>query len=415
MSEARGTSGAGGMDGTAGTSERANPVRQALAITWVNLVRTARDRQGLFFIIVLPLILIIVLGVTYGGQGSARVGLVDADGGPFATELASDVAANQDLRIDLRRYSTVADLADAVARGFVEFGLAIPADYDTTLSGGDTATLSYLSPKTTISSAVRPIVERAVAAQAALVRSARFAAQASRISFDQALAAARSARAGTPGVAVAVESVATSATAGVSGYSIGAQSQVILFMFLTALTGAVELITTRQLGVSRRMLSTPASSSTIILGEGAARVILALFQGAFIVVASALLFSVDWVDPAATTAIVVAFAFVSGGAAMLIGVAARNPSQAGALGPALGMMFGLLGGTMVPPEVFPDTMRTLSHITPHAWAMDAFRKLSFDNATLVDIVPQLLVIAGFAVVLLGFASWRFRRVLASGG
>jgi ABC-2 type transport system permease protein len=79
------------------------------------------------------------------------------------------------------------------------------------------------------------------------------------------------------------------------------------------------------------------------------------------------------------------------------------------------MMFGLLGGTMVPPEVFPDAMRTLSHVTPHAWAMDAFRKLSFDNATLVDIVPQLLVIAGFAVVLLGFASWRFRRVLASGG
>ncbi len=116
----------------------------------------------------------------------------------------------------------------------------------------------------------------------------------------------------------------------------------------------------------------------------------------------------------ATTAIVVTFAFVAGGAALLIGVVARNASQAGALGPALGMLLGLLGGTMVPPEVFPDAVRTLSHVTPHAWAMDAFRKLSFDDAGLSDIVPELLVMAAFAVVLLGLASWRFRRVLASG-
>ena len=39
-----------------------NPVRQILAITRVNLVRAARDRQSLFFILVLPMILIIVLG-----------------------------------------------------------------------------------------------------------------------------------------------------------------------------------------------------------------------------------------------------------------------------------------------------------------------------------------------------------------
>jgi ABC-2 type transport system permease protein len=215
-------------------------------------------------------------------------------------------------------------------------------------------------------------------------------------------------------VAVVVESVATLATASVSGFSLGAQSQVILFMFLTALTGAVELITTRQLGISRRMLSTPTSVRTIILGEGIGRVGLALFQGSFIVIASALLFNVEWANPVATAAIIVVFSFVAGGAALLIGAIAANASQAGALGPALGMLLGLLGGTMVPAEVFPEAMRTASHLTPHAWAMDAFRGLLLRGETLGDILPQLAVLAGFAVVLLTLAVWRFRRALVAG-
>lgn len=387
---------------------------KALAIARANMVRTARDRQGLFFIVLLPMILIVVLGITYGGQGSARVGVMGADGGPFASELATDIAATKDARIEIRSYGTVADLRDAVARGFVEFGLAIPAGYDAALRSGGAASLEFVAPPTTASGAVRSTVERAVAAQSALVRAARFAAAQDGVSLDDALAAARTSRATAPGVAVVVESVATSSTAGVSGFSLGAQSQVILFMFLTALTGAVELITTRQLGISRRMLSTPTSVRTIILGEGVGRVGLALFQGSFIVIASALLFNVTWVNPVATAAIIVVFSFVAGGAALLIGAIAANASQAGAIGPALGMLLGLLGGTMVPAEVFPEAMRTASHVTPHAWAMDAFRGLLLRGETLVDILPQLAVLAGFAVVLLTLAVWRFRRALVGG-
>jgi ABC-2 type transport system permease protein len=387
---------------------------KALAIAWANLVRTSRDRQGLFFIVLLPMILIVVLGITYGGQGSARVGVADADGGPFARELATDIGATTDARIEVRSYGTVADLRDAVARGFVEFGLAIPAGYDAALRSGGTASVEFEAPPTTASGAVRSTVERAVAAQSALIRAARFAAAQDGVSLDVALAAARASRASAPGVAVVVESVATSATAGVSGFSLGAQSQVILFMFLTALTGAVELITTRQLGISRRMLSTPTSVRTIILGEGIGRVGLALFQGSFIVIASALLFNVEWANPVATAAIVVVFSFVAGGAALLIGAIAANASQAGAIGPALGMMLGLLGGTMVPAEVFPEAMRTASHLTPHAWALDAFRGLLLRGETLVDILPQLAVLAGFAAVLMTLAVWRFRRALVAG-
>ncbi len=303
-----------------------------------------------------------------------------------------------------------------MARGYVEVGLVIPAGYSLDLTAGRDVSVDLVTAGTPVSSAVRTTVERAVADQAALVRAARFTAELTGVPFQQALATARASAAQAAGVGVGVESVASSTTtSGTTGFDLGAQSQVILFMFLTALTGAVELITTRQLGISRRMLATPTGPWTIIVGEGLARVLISLFQGTLIVVASALLFGVNWTDPIVTAAIVVAFALVSGGAALLVGTLASNTSQAGALGPALGMLLGLLGGTMVPAEVFPDVMRTISHVTPHAWAMDAFRAVSLHGAGLVDVLPQLAVLLGFAAVLLTVSVVRFRRVLLSGG
>ena len=79
------------------------------------------------------------------------------------------------------------------------------------------------------------------------------------------------------------------------------------------------------------------------------------------------------------------------------------------------MLLGLLGGTMVPSEVFPDAMRTLSHVTPHAWAMDAFRTLQLDGGGIGAILGSLTVLLLFAVVLLTLAVARFRQVVLAGG
>jgi linearmycin/streptolysin S transport system permease protein len=386
---------------------------KVLAIARANLLRTTRDRLGLFFILVLPMILIVVLGLTYGGFNSARIGIADADGGPLATEVVDGIELGG-IDLAIRSYGDPDDLRDAVRRGFVEVGLVIPAGYDATLRAGGEAPLEVVAQASSLASAVRSAVDESISHQATLLRAARFAMDAAGLDFDAALATARSQESAAPGVAVAVDSVSESA-AGPSGFTIGAQSQVILFVFLTSLTGATELILTRQLGISRRMFATPTGAWTIIAGEGLGRVGFALFQGFFIVVVSALAFGVDWVDPLATSAIVVAFGLVAAGAAMLIGALAANASQAGAIGPALGMMLGLLGGTMVPADVFPAVMRTASHITPHAWAMDAFREMLLDGAGLLQIVPQLGVLLGFAAVLFAVAVFRFRRVVTGGG
>lgn len=142
-----------------------------------------------------------------------------------------------------------------------------------------------------------------------------------------------------------------------------------------------------------------------------ARIAFALAQGVFIVGASALMFGVTWGDPMSLAAVVLIFSLVAGAASMIVGAVAANPSQAGAIGPALGMLLGLLGGSMVPLEVFPPTMQTVARLTPHAWAMDALAAASQPGNTVVDILPELGVLLAFAVVFFAIAVTRFRRAL----
>lgn len=58
----------------------------------------------------------------------------------------------------------------------------------------------------------------------------------------------------------------------------GASTQLLLFIFLTSLSGAVWLIETRRLGIARRMLFTPTSTRTILGGQVLGRLAIALVQ-----------------------------------------------------------------------------------------------------------------------------------------
>jgi ABC-2 type transport system permease protein len=161
------------------------------------------------------------------------------------------------------------------------------------------------------------------------------------------------------------------------------------------------------------MLSTPTSVRTILLGEGLGRLGVALVQALIIVVGSALAFGVGWGDPLAAALVVLAFCLVGSGAGLLLGSTLSNEQQTVALSLLLGLGLAAIGGSMVPLEVFPDTVRTLAHVTPQAWGNDAFSELLRHDGGVADVLPHVGVLAGYAVVLLTLATWRLHRTLTS--
>jgi ABC-2 type transport system permease protein len=54
-------------------------------------------------------------------------------------------------------------------------------------------------------------------------------------------------------------------------------------------------------------------------------------------------------------------------------------------------------------------MRSVGHVFPHAWAMDAFIQLIFGHEGLTGVLAPLGALAGFAAVLLLLATTRLRR------
>jgi linearmycin/streptolysin S transport system permease protein len=382
---------------------------KVLAIALANMKRLFRDRLGLFFIFVLPIVLIIVLGAAFGGGVTPKLGVVGGAGGRLAEELRSGLDDVRD--VEVVDYSDRAPLLDAVEHGVAEGGLFIPSDYDERLlEGGDVEVSFVARPGSFLAFSLRTAAQTEIDEQSARIRAARFATEEVGGGFEQNLERAEAVTAGVPDVRVSTDfAQEDAAEVENSQFAFPAAQELLLFMFVTSLSAAAQLIQTRQLGVSRRMISTPTSVRTVILGEALGRFGVAILQGLFILVFSALLFGIDWGDPLATGLVVILFALVGAGAAMLVGATFRNDEQANSVGLLLGLGLAALGGCMVPLEVFPRTMETVAHITPHAWAVEGMTDIVLDRAGVSDVSLQLGVLLVYAVVLLTIATWSLRR------
>ena len=389
-------------------------MRAVYEIGRVNLLRALRDRTNLFFVFLLPLIIIVALGAAFGGAGISRLGVVAVDAGPLGDELVSIIESG-DVEVDVRERTTLAQLEEGVEDGKLEFGLLIPPGYDESLRAGQPVELVVVARPEGVFAALGQGIDTAVSEQSARIRAAQVATEYAEVDFDSALEQARAAQSTLAGISIEEVTAGESTFPSIGNpFALGAQAQTVLFMFLTSMTAATQLVLTRQLGVSRRMLATPTPVRWILLGELLGRFSIAMMQGLFIVVASALLFDVTWGSLPGALTVIVMFALVGTGAAMVVGVFARNPDQAASVGVVLGMVLGALGGAMVPAELFEEPISTISMLTPHYWAIDAFRELVFYDAVLSELGTQLAVLAGFAIVLVGLGTWGLRRTITRG-
>jgi ABC-2 type transport system permease protein len=386
---------------------------KALVMAGSALRRLARDRLAMFFVVLLPVVIIAIIGITFGDAGSQRlpVGVADEGAGPLGADLRTGLAASGAL--EPRAYDDQDALRKAVRRGVVAAGVVLPAGYDQDLRAGRDAEVTFVVDQTRPAPApVRSAVAAVVARQAAQVRAARFAAEESGVAFDTALARARALNDSQPQVRVEATTVGGREDALPTGFNYTAPANLVLFVFITSLAGAAGLIEARRLGVTRRLVATPTTVATVLFGEALGRFAVALLQGLIIFGVGWLVFGVDWGDPPAALLLTVTFALVATGVGMLLGSLLRNAEQATSIGPPVGIALGMLGGCMWPLAIVPAPMRAVGHLFPHAWAMDAFIALIAKGEDVAGIAPQLAVLAGFAAALLALATWRLRKALA---
>ncbi|MFI7413416.1 ABC transporter permease [Streptomyces sp. NPDC049627] len=381
----------------------------ALAVTRATLARVLRDRTALFFMVLLPVAIIVVIGVTVSGFDQFRIGLVPAaQPGPVARELTSDLKDAPGLRA--RTYDTAADARTALRRAELDAVVVVPSGLDADVRAGRPVTVRVLvEPSGSAGHSAVTSVSAVVAEHAARIQAARFAGEETGGTFDDTLALARGAERAASPIAVRTETVNGQSDYLPLGYSYSTPTMLVLFVFINALAGGAAIVQTRRTGVYARALAAPVSARTLVSGETVAYLLLAVLQSLLIVGIGALVFDVSWGDPLAAGVLVMVWALVGTGAGVLAGALFRTPEQVHAVGPALGIGLGMLGGCMWPLALVPDWLRTAGHAVPQAWAVDAWTTLLSRGGDLSAILRELTVLAAFAAALLAFASLALRH------
>ncbi|MFJ8113859.1 ABC transporter permease [Streptomyces sp. NPDC096132] len=383
----------------------------ALAVTRATVERALHDRTALFFMVLLPVAIIVVIGVTVSGFDQFRVGLVTArQAGPVAQELTADLAAAPGLRT--HAYDSAADARTALRRAELDAVVVVPSGLDANVRAGRSVTIPVLvEPSGSAGHSAVSSVAAVVADHAARLQAARFATDETGGDFAANLTLAHAAEQGASPISVRTETVNGDSDYLPLGYSYSTPTMLVLFVFINALGGGAAIVQTRRTGVYTRALAAPVSPRTLVAGEAAAYLLLALLQSLLIVGIGALAFDVAWGDPLAAGILVLVWAVVGTGAGVLAGALFSTPEQVHAVGPAFGIALGMLGGCMWPLALVPDWLRTAGHATPQAWAVDAWTTLLSRDGGLRSILGELGVLSAFAVALLALASLALRHRL----
>ncbi|NNE96256.1 MAG: ABC transporter permease [Acidimicrobiales bacterium] len=384
---------------------------KVLAIALNSLRRLTRTRANLFFVFALPMLMILVLGLTVG-SATPRIGVyVEGERTPAVRALIDELETIEGA--DAVVFDGLGEATDQLKREDIDALVTVPDDYGETLESGGLATLSYSVIPGNGGLEVQGFVRSAVAAQSSTLRATRLVVAETDVSDGEAatLVAATAEVQPTVSVRTVDADGAPFIEADIVGFV--AAQELVLFVFVMSMVLAGALIQSKRLGVTRRMMSTAATTAEVVAGEALGRYLVAVAQSAVIVASTALFFGLDWGSWPATLAIVAAFCLVATAAALLIGAVVRNESQSQAVGISVGLALAALGGCMVPFEVFPDSLRTLAHITPHAWAVDAFTEVVQRGGGIAQIGTELAVLVTYGLVVLAAATFMLRRSIVA--
>ena len=116
-------------------------------------------------------------------------------------------------------------------------------------------------------------------------------------------------------------------------------------------------------------------------------------------------------EPAWLLLVVTSTSLAATGLAMLIASMARTETQVAVYGTLLVLVLAGLSGSLMPRELMPDEMKSMSKFTPHAWALEAYAELlnpatSVINSTTILTSCGVLSVMGVVLTLLAWLRLR---------
>ncbi|MBB6500413.1 ABC transporter permease [Pedobacter cryoconitis] len=151
----------------------------------------------------------------------------------------------------------------------------------------------------------------------------------------------------------------------------------------------------RQTLVIKRFFATPVKRSSIILGEGLARIGFALIGALFIILIGHFLFHFTLIHGVATVLNMLVLStigvIVFMGFGFVVSGIAKSESTIPPISNIITLPQFLLSGTFFSIENFPSWLQPISRALPLTYLNDAMRQVAFEGAGLWDVKQQILI------------------------
>jgi ABC-2 type transport system permease protein len=396
-------------------------MNKIIAIAWKDaIVRFASPSELLFFI-VLPLVFTFLLaGGTPSGNEDSRIELqvVDEANTAISQQIVRELENSTAVRPEIVTRQEAQRLFDD-RRADVVF--IIPASLDLESMQSGAAEVELLQQPNNLNAtiagravltAIRQVSSSISAAQNAVRQRESiqsFAAEAEKASyFEASLETAQNLQQESPERVTVIEGN-TQDRVEYDPRANSSAGQLITWVFIPLFGIAALFAYERQQGTLRRLLITPASKATFLLGTITGQVAMALVQMLLLVGFGILVMKLNWGrEPLALFLILLASALAAAAFGTTLGTFIKSEGQASGLSIMFGMIFALMGGCWYPLEMFPPAIQNAVKILPTTWAMQGMLDLVLRGGGLQDILPEAAVLLGFAAIFFSVGVWRFR-------
>jgi ABC-type Na+ efflux pump permease subunit len=191
-------------------------------------------------------------------------------------------------------------------------------------------------------------------------------------------------------------------------YQILVPSYTVMFAFFLVLNVGWLFVAERKNGTLVRLRAAPLTRTQILLGKLLPCLAVSLCQGLFLLLAGRIIFGMTWGSrPELLLPLVACTSVAAVGLSVLVASVARTETQVAVYGTLIVLVLGGVSGSLMPRDMMPEQMKTISLVTPQAWALDAYAQLLASPTPNVSaVLTSCGVLLAFGAVFTALAWWR---------
>jgi ABC-2 type transport system permease protein len=199
---------------------------------------------------------------------------------------------------------------------------------------------------------------------------------------------------------------------GVMSFSPIMAGMIIFFVFFMGANGAESIIHEDEEGTLARLFTTPTQQSAILGGKFLGVIISLSIQVVLLLLASSLLFGIQWGQPATVFLVSLSLIVAAAGLGVMLMSFIKNSRQTGPVLGGVMTLAGMLGGlftTGIPN--MPAGFDKVTLVVPQGWALHGW-KLALSGAGPGQVFTPVLVLLAMGLVFLSIGVALFRKRFA---